>query len=98
MAGRSARRANWAMGRPFSSSAPWPPARARRRGGTPFPFAQAGAPSGKTVLVIDDEQWILDLAGELLRTEGHAVEVASSGQQAIELVSRQKFAVVVSDW
>jgi CheY-like chemotaxis protein len=48
--------------------------------------------------VIDDEQWILDLAGELLRSEGHAVETAASGQAALELINRQKFDVVVSDW
>ena len=69
-----------------------------RRSGTPFPFPKTGEPTGKTVLVIDDEQWILDLASELLRTEGHAVETASSGQQAIEMMSRQKFDVLVSDW
>ncbi len=69
-----------------------------RRSGTPFPFAPAAAPSGKSVLVIDDEQWILDLAAELLRTEGHSVETASSGQQALELMARQKFDVLVSDW
>ena len=69
-----------------------------RRSGTPFPFAAPGAPTGKTILVIDDEQWILDLASELLRTEGHAVETASSGQQALELMARKKFDVLVSDW
>lgn len=79
---------------PVASAAPT----ALRRSGTPFPFAPAGTPTGKTILVIDDEQWILDLAGELLRTEGHAVETAASGQQALELMSRQKFDVMVSDW
>ena len=69
-----------------------------RRSGTPFPFAVPGAPTGKTILVIDDEQWILDLASELLRTEGHAVETASSGQQALELMARKNFDVLVSDW
>jgi len=69
-----------------------------RRSGTPFPFAAPGAPTGKTILVIDDEQWILDLASELLRTEGHAVETASSGQQALELMARRQFDVLVSDW
>lgn len=77
------------------ASAPGP---AVRRSVTPFPFAAAGAPSGKTVLVIDDEQWILELASELLRSEGHAVETAASGQQALELMSRVKFDVIVSDW
>ncbi|MEO6874094.1 MAG: ATP-binding protein [Opitutaceae bacterium] len=69
-----------------------------RRSGTPFPFSPAGKPTGKSVLVIDDEQWILDLASELLRIEGHHVETAGSGQQAIELMARQKFDVLVSDW
>ncbi len=74
------------------------PATTLRRSVTPFPFAATGVASGKTILVIDDEHWILDLAGELLRSEGHAVETAASGQLALELMSRQKFDVVVSDW
>jgi signal transduction histidine kinase/ActR/RegA family two-component response regulator len=69
-----------------------------RRSGTPFPFAAGTGPSGKSVLVIDDEEWILDLAGELLRSEGHTVEVAANGQRALELLARQKFDVIVSDW
>jgi len=68
------------------------------RSRTPFPFPQTGGPSGKTILVVDDEQWILDLASELLRSEGHEVETAASGQQALELLGRQKFDVLVSDW
>ena len=69
-----------------------------RRGGTPTPFEGQGVASGKTVLVIDDEQWIRDLASELLEGEGHAVETASSGQQALELLGRRKFDVLISDW
>ncbi len=64
---------------------------------SPFPSAPAGS-SGKRVLVIDDEQWILDLAGELLRAEGHVVETVQGGAQALELLSRRKFDVIVSDW
>ena len=69
-----------------------------RRSVTPFPFTPGGGPSGKSVLVIDDEEWILDLAGELLRSEGHTVAVAANGQRALELLARQKFDVIVSDW
>ncbi len=69
-----------------------------RRSGTPWPFAPSGGPTGKSILVIDDEEWILDLARELLQGDGHAVETASSGQRALELLSRQKFDVLVSDW
>lgn len=64
---------------------------------TPFAPAAPGS-SGKTVLVIDDEQWILDLAGELLRAEGHEVETALGGQQALAALGRRKFDVIVSDW
>src|SRR5204863_2054386 len=64
---------------------------------TPFTAAAPGS-SGKSVLVIDDEQWILDLAGELLRAEGHTVETVIGGQQALELLGRRKFDVIVSDW
>lgn len=71
---------------------------ALRQGGTIQPFAAPAAPSGKTILVIDDEQWILDLAGELLRNEGHEVETAGGGQQALERLGRRKFDVIISDW
>jgi two-component system NtrC family sensor kinase len=63
----------------------------------PFVVAAPGS-SGKAVLVIDDEQWILDLATELLRAEGHLVETALGGQQALEALARRKFDVIVSDW
>jgi two-component system NtrC family sensor kinase len=69
-----------------------------RRSGTPWPFAPGGGPTGKKILVIDDEEWILDLASELLRGEGHTVETASNGQRALELIAKQKFDVIVSDW
>ncbi|MBI4625280.1 MAG: response regulator [Verrucomicrobia bacterium] len=69
------------------------------RGDAPSLFPAAGRPaSGKTVLVIDDEEWILELAGELLRGEGHRVETALGGQRALELIGRRKFDVIVSDW
>jgi two-component system, NtrC family, sensor kinase len=63
----------------------------------PFPAIKR-PPSGKTILVIDDEAWILELAAELLRAEGHTVETAVGGQQAMELLARRKYDVIVSDW
>ncbi|MDB6095312.1 MAG: hypothetical protein JWM32_2874 [Verrucomicrobia bacterium] len=68
-----------------------------RRTGTPWPFSP-NQPSGKSILVIDDEEWILELAGELLRSDGHIVETAGNGQKALEILARQKFDVIVSDW
>ena len=54
--------------------------------------------SGRRILVIDDEPWILELAGELLRGDGHSVETAQGGERALELLAAKEFAVIVSDW
>ena len=48
--------------------------------------------------MIDDEHWILDLASELVRAEGHAVETALGGTQAIEKLQHRKFDLIVADW
>ena len=69
-----------------------------RPSATPWAGPASSGPSGQRILVIDDEEWILDLAGELLRSEGHTVELASSGQRALELLALGAFDVIVSDW
>jgi signal transduction histidine kinase/ActR/RegA family two-component response regulator len=53
---------------------------------------------GKAVLVVDDEDWILELGAELLRKEGYTVETALGGEQALELIESQSFDVIVCDW
>ena len=70
-----------------------------RRASSSSPFStRTPVPSGKTILVIDDEAWILDLAAELLRAEGHTVETAVGGHQAMELIGRRSYDVIVADW
>jgi len=54
--------------------------------------------SGKIILVIDDEEWLLTLARELLGAIGHAVEVASDGEGALAAINRRDFDVIVCDW
>ncbi len=55
-------------------------------------------PPSLRMLVIDDEESILSLVREILSSEGHAVEAAGSGQAALELILRNDYDVIVSDW
>ena len=50
------------------------------------------------MLVIDDEESILSLMQDILRSEGHHVDAAGSGQAALELILQHDFDVIVSDW
>ena len=58
----------------------------------------SAGPSGKTILVVDDEEWILTLAREVLANDGHTVETVSGGEQGIEALRRRSFDVIVCDW
>ncbi|HWA86771.1 MAG TPA: ATP-binding protein [Opitutus sp.] len=64
----------------------------------PRPVRPAAAGAGKSVLVIDDETWILELTEELLRNDGYDVEAVSSGETALARIKERKFDVIVSDW
>ena len=89
---------------PALPSAAAPVAALVRTPGSRAPFAERKPPageagaSGRRILVIDDEPWIRELASELLRREGHAVETAESGERAIELLEVRPFDLIVSDW
>jgi signal transduction histidine kinase/ActR/RegA family two-component response regulator len=61
----------------------------------PFPTPAEGE---HTILVIDDERWILDLAEELLRADGYVVDTALGGERAQELLAIKRYSVIVSDW
>ncbi|NDC75033.1 response regulator [bacterium] len=64
---------------------------------TASPFPNAAACS-RRILVVDDEPWILELTAELLRREGYRVDVAETGQRALDLLEREKYDLIVSDW
>jgi len=71
------------------------------RHGTNHPLlrpSSAPVPAGRCVLVVDDEDWILQLTGALLREQGYEVETVSAGDLAIERLGQRKFDVVVCDW
>ena len=72
-----------------------------RQNETTKPWANRKQPvdmSGKTVLVVDDEVWILELSRELLQADGYTVQTVSSGEEAFQLTTRQRFDVILSDW
>ena len=60
----------------------------------PFPTSSEGILS---VLVIDDEEDFTDLLLEILESEGHEVQVANSGRQALGLINQGQFDVILSD-
>jgi CheY-like chemotaxis protein len=62
------------------------------------PRTRAGAPSGKAVLVVDDEEQILALAGALLEGDGHKVESCTDGNRALEVLKGRRFDAIVCDW
>jgi two-component system NtrC family sensor kinase len=88
--------AAFAIELPTTDQAP-PHALFRGASATPFTSQERGS-NGKSILVIDDEKWILDLASELLRREGYTVATATGGREALELIAVRKYDVIVSDW
>lgn len=54
--------------------------------------------AGKRVLVIDDEEWILELVRQILKLDGFEVDVARDGQSALQHVVRSNYQLLVCDW
>jgi CheY-like chemotaxis protein len=60
--------------------------------------AEVTAPVGsKAILVIDDERDLAEVLVEALEHDGHRVEVASNGAEALSRLERQAFDLVLSD-
>jgi len=50
-----------------------------------------------TIVLADDDKWLLDLYSEKLRMEGFEVYTASSGKEAFEKIEQYKPNLVLSD-
>ena len=50
------------------------------------------------ILIVDDEPDILDIIAEEFSCHGHDVFISTSGNKAIELLKKEKFDFVVSDF
>ncbi len=51
----------------------------------------------KTVLVVDDENDVLDIVAEMISDLGYRVQGVSSGEEALELISKTPVDLVISD-
>lgn len=49
------------------------------------------------ILVLDDEPIILELCVEFLTTEGYEVDTVSNGKEALSLLQKKDYDVVISD-
>jgi two-component system NtrC family sensor kinase len=55
------------------------------------------AAHGTSILVVDDEGQVAEMVAELLRAEGHVVQTAADGIEALEKLEHASFDLVVSD-
>ena len=54
-------------------------------------------PSGKMILVVDDEKTILDLSANILKRTGYGVDTASDCEQAKTLILNNLYDLVIAD-
>jgi signal transduction histidine kinase/ActR/RegA family two-component response regulator len=67
-------------------------------GGTGQPAPEARAASrGQPVLLVEDDRVVADLLAEFLALDGHQVDRAANGREALELVGRRDYALIVTD-
>jgi len=50
-----------------------------------------------TVLIVDDEQFIRQILGRIVKREGYTVSEARDGIEALEMLQTEKFHFVISD-
>ncbi len=59
---------------------------------------QAQKPKGvKTVLVVEDEEALRVMIGEVLEQDGYQVQLCEGGQQAIEIMKVKRFDAIITD-
>ncbi|MBN2810146.1 MAG: response regulator [Deltaproteobacteria bacterium] len=51
----------------------------------------------KRVLIVDDEKEIRDLFRRVLESAGYEVETAASGEEALEIIEKKKFPLLLFD-
>lgn len=52
----------------------------------------------RRILVVDDEPYVCDAVRMMLAFDGHKVETAASGKDALAIFAKDKFDVVITDY
>src|SRR5712692_1416173 len=52
----------------------------------------------RRILVVDDEPFVCDAVKMMLNFDGHVVETASNGKEALALFDKGKFDLVITDF
>jgi len=52
----------------------------------------------RRILVVDDEPTVRDTITMVLKFEGHEVETAGSGLEALAIIQREKFDLILTDY
>src|ERR1043166_975544 len=52
----------------------------------------------RRILVVDDEPFVCEAVRMMLAFDGHVVETASSGEDALAIFEREKFDLVITDF
>ena len=60
-------------------------------------MSMAGTPIGKTVLLVEDDNWLRNIMAELLADDGYHVRQAATGTQAMEQVEHEVPDLIVLD-
>ena len=62
------------------------------------PSDEAAFGNGRRVLVIDDEEGILEMQGEVLKELGFDVDTANNGESGLEHFTRRRYDAIFCDW
>ena len=58
---------------------------------------QAAPPQGRRILIVDDEKSIRETLHGIFTSNGFSVETARDGREALDLLDKEKFALLVTD-
>jgi signal transduction histidine kinase len=74
-----------------------PPATAEAVGAKPAPRPEPGPVAAARVLLVEDEPLVADMLEDLLALDGHQVDRATNGREALERMRGHSYALIVSD-